>query len=108
MATITPVSLAATGSDLTLAAATSGGDTIAAAKDAILVVDNGNGGSITVTFAGEITCSQGSTHAVAVVVAAGKVRPIPVPTATVDAAAGTAAITYSTTTSVTVAAYKRG
>lgn len=106
MATLTPASLGATGADLTMAAATSGGDSIASAEGAVLLVTNGDASSKTVTFTGSVECSQGSTHDEAVVVAAGKTRPIPVPSRAVSATDGTAAVTYSAVTSVTVAAYK--
>lgn len=106
MATITPQTISAGGTALTLAAATAGGDSVANAKGATLVVKNGDAASKTVTFTGVVPCSQGSTHNVAVTVAAGAEEHIPVPSQSVDPSTGNAAVTYSAVTSVTVGAHR--
>jgi hypothetical protein len=109
MATITPVSINAggtAGAQLTFAAASVGGDTIAAAAGAKLLVNNASGSSITVTFTGTLVCpwTNGTVHNVPVTVAAGKVETIPVPGQCVDATLLSCGVTYSAVTSVTVAA----
>lgn len=106
MATITPVTIDAAGEALTFAGASGGGDSIAGAAGATLVVKNGDVAGKTVTFTGAVTCSQGGTHNKAFTVAAGAEAHLPVPTQAVNPADGTAAVTYSAVTSVTVAAYK--
>lgn len=108
MATITPVSVAAGGSAVTMTAASAGGDTIANASAARFIVNNGGASSITVTFAGAVPCSQGQTHTQLeqVTVAAGATEHIPVPSAAVNPNTGNAGVTYSAVTSVTVAAVK--
>lgn len=107
MATITPVSSAGGATAvLTFASASGGGDTIAAAsgKQVVLLVNNADASSKTVTLAGVVPCSQGSTHNVATSVAAGKTAEIPVPPQCIDPTTGNVAVTYSAVTSVTVAA----
>lgn len=105
MATITPQAVAASGTALTLAAASGGGDTIANARGATLVVKNGDASSHSVTFTGVVTCGQGGLHNTTVAVAAGTTEHIPVPSQAVDPATGNAAITWTAVTSVTVGAY---
>jgi hypothetical protein len=104
MATITPVRAAATGTAVTYAAASAGGDSLVANNNRVsLNVRNASGGSITVTLAGAIACSQGSLHNTAVVCAVGDTE-ILVPPSAVAADTGLVAVTYSSATSVTVAA----
>lgn len=105
MATITPQAVAASGTALTLAAASGGGDTVTNARAATLVVKNGDSASHSVTFTGVVECTQGGLHDVTVAVAAGNTEHIPVPSQAIDPATGDAAITWSAVTSVTVGAY---
>jgi hypothetical protein len=104
MATITPVAASATGTAVTFAAASGGGDSLVANNNRVaLVVRNASGGSITVTLAGSVLCSQGSTHNKVITCAVGDTE-ILIPSNTVAADTGLVAITYSSATSVTVAA----
>ncbi len=105
MATITPVSASSAGAAVTYAAATSGGDTVAVGNAAhcVLLVRNAGGSSITVTLAGAITCSQGSLHSLAVTCAVGDTH-ILLPAQAITIPAHNVGVTYSTATSVTVAA----
>jgi hypothetical protein len=109
MATITPVSASAS-APLTYQAATASDSLIATAQRLTLMVNNASGGSINVTLAGVVPCNYGTTHNVVVAVAAGTTEPIQVAGPGVPPAmpgvisAGTATVTYSSTTSVTVAA----
>lgn len=105
MATITPQAVTASGTALTLAAATSGGDSVHNARGATLVVSNGDASSHSVTFTGVVECTQGGLHDVTVAVAAGATEHIPVPSQAIDPATGNAAITWTAVTSVTVGAY---
>lgn len=102
MATITPQA-ASTNGALTYAAATSGGDSLAmgTSKRVTFLVRNA-GSTITVTFAGAVTCSQGSLHNVAISCAAGDTE-ILVPAQAITSL-NAVGITYSSVTSVTVAA----
>lgn len=104
MATITPIASSTAGTTLTFAAASGGGDTIATAgySNVKFLVING-GSSITVTFAGSVPCSQGSTHSVAVTVPTGD-KTITIPAQCINATTGNVAVTYSAVTTVTVAA----
>ena len=104
MAALTVQTISLTGLTPTTTAAGAGGDTFANAADAstFLRVENGGGGSVTVTIASTTTCSQGGTHDVAVAVAAGAKADIgpfdPTRFGT------TVSVTYSGVSSVTVAA----
>jgi hypothetical protein len=102
MATITAQS-AASNSALAYVAAAGGGDTIsfATAQRAVIFVRNG-GSSITLTMTAAQTCSQGFLHNVVTTCAAGDTE-ILIPPACISAT-GTCAVTYSSVTSVTVAA----
>jgi hypothetical protein len=110
MATITPIA-ASSNTALSYQSATASDSLIATAQRVTLMVVNGSGSTVTLTFAGSIPCSYGSTHNVTQTVAAGATVPIqivgagasPAMTGTVSAT-GTVTITYSSTTSVTVAA----
>lgn len=112
MATITPQAASAN-TTTTFAAATSGGDTIAAGGNqrVYFLVTNGTGSSINATFAGVTTCNFGSTHNV-VVACAGNVTTtielvgnaaVPAMAGTLTAA-GNIGVTYSSVTTITVAA----
>jgi hypothetical protein len=102
VATITAVP--ATGNTaLTYTAATAGGDTISggSAQRTTLLVRNG-GATITLTIVAVNACSQGFLHNV-IVTCAGGDTDIALP-ANAETAAGNYALTYSSVTTVTVAA----
>lgn len=105
MATITPVSIDTAGEAVTYAAATVGGDSIAAGigntNCKLLIINAGS--SITVTLAGAVTCSQGALHNSVFTVAAGNTQ-IHIPAQCINPTTGAVAVTYSSVTSVTVAA----
>lgn len=106
MATITPVdTTAAINNTLTYAAASGGGDTVVvpSGRAAKLLVRNASGGSITVTLAGVVVCSQGSTHNATATCAVGDTE-VTIPPQCVNPASGNVGVTYSATTSITVAA----
>ena len=105
MATITPTAAVAAGGSVGYASASVGGDSIVVGSrsDVIFLVRNASGGSINVTFAGSVPCSQGSTHNVVVACAVGDTK-ILVPPQSVAVDTGLAAVTYSSATSITVAA----
>ena len=88
---------------LTYAAASAGGDVVVlgSAQRATLLVRNAGTASITVTFAAVTACSQGFLHNTVVTCAVGDTE-ASVPQVAITA--GTASITYSAATSVTVAA----
>lgn len=88
---------------LAYTAAAAGGDTIAggSAQRTTLLVRNG-GASITVTLVAVNACSQGFLHNVLVTVPTGDTE-IALPTSC-ETAAGSYAVTYSSVTTVTVAA----
>lgn len=103
MATITPVSGVASGTALTYAAASAGGDTIAVgANPSVSLLVRNAGSSITVTLAGAINCSQGQLHNQVVTCPVGDTD-ILIPAHCVDSN-GHCAVTYSGVTSVTIAA----
>ena len=106
-ATLTTANVPVTGLITTWAAATSGGDSVAApAGNEHLFVYNGGGSSITVTIDVETTNEFGvaQTDNLAVTVAAGKHAIIPITdTRFVNSTTGLVAWTYSAVTSVTVA-----
>ncbi len=86
-------------------AAAGGGDTAPVGPGRFLYVNNGSGGSITVTVATPGTVSGLAIADTAVAVAAGDIGLIPL--ANVHRGAnGRAAITYSDVTSLTVAAFE--
>jgi hypothetical protein len=106
MATITPVAASQAGAAVTFAAASGGGDSLAVGltgKSTILHVRNASGGSINATLAGAVNCSLGSLHNKVVACAVGDTE-IVVPAYCVDPITGNVAVTWSSVTSVTVAA----
>lgn len=104
MATITPVVSSAAGSGVTFQAASAGGDSLVVGNNRVtLIIRNASGSSITVTLAGAITCSQGVLHNTVVTCAIGDTD-ILIPPQVVSATTGNVGITYSATTSITVAA----
>ena len=104
MATISPVALSSAGAAVTFAAASAGGDTVATGNNrATLIVRNASGSSINVTLTGVVNCSQGFTHNVVVACAAGQDTEILLPAQAYNTN-GNVGVTYSSTTSITVAA----
>lgn len=106
MATINPQTVS--GGALTYAAASAGGDVVAfgTATRPIILIRNASGSSITVTLAGKLPCSQGSLHNVPITCAVGDTEIDP-PQWVIDAASATlgqVSLSYSATTSITVAA----
>jgi len=89
---------------LTYAAASAGGDVVVlgSAQRGTLLVRNTSAASITVTFAAVSACSQGFLHNTVVTCAVGDTE-VAVPQVAITPT-GTAAVTYSAATSVTVAA----
>jgi hypothetical protein len=108
MATVTPVVPTAAGTTFAYAAASGGGDSIAvgttAGRKVVFFVKNGDASSITVTLAGAVNCSLGSTHNVVITVPGTTEKEIVVPAHTINQTTGNVAVTYSAVTSVTVAA----
>jgi hypothetical protein len=107
MATISPQT--GSGNAVTYAAASAGGDTVAfgTASRPVILVKNGGGASVTVTLQGAVPCSQGFSHSIAYTVAAGAEVEILPPATAIDPASATRGnvyLTYSSATSVTVAA----
>lgn len=104
MATLTPVASTATGATIAYASAAGGGDSVTVGSNAVtLRVRNGSGSSINVTLTAATACNQGTLHDVVVAVAAGAEKAILIPARCV-ATNGTCAVTYSSATTVTVAA----
>jgi hypothetical protein len=93
----------------TLTAASGGGDAIAGYNGKQwLDVNNGSGGSITVTVNSQVNCDQGADHDFTLAVPAGARRKIKLPapaTRWVDGT-GRAQITYSGVTSLTVGCFQ--
>jgi hypothetical protein len=91
------------------AAAEVGGDTFVNNGNTFLYAKNGSGGDITVTVDSLQACDQGHDHNDATVVPAGSEEMIgPFPVHRFNSAAGSASITYSGVTSLTIAAIKLG
>lgn len=107
MATITPQTVS--GGAVTYTAASAGGDTVAfgSATRPIILVRNASAASITVTLTGVVPCNFGSVHNVTVTCAVGDTEIAP-PAQVIDASntatRGNVSMTYSATTSITVAA----
>ena len=113
MAALSIQTIAETGTAVTLASAAGGGDTFANDGNTFVIVTNGSGSSINVTFTvvnGTFTSKQTgiltkSDNVVAV--GAGATRYIgPFPTGVYNSTSGTVAVSYSSATSVTVGAIK--
>ena len=106
MATITPTS--ASGSAVTFAAASAGGDTVAfgTASRPVILVQNASAGSVTVTLTAVNPCSQNFLHNQFVTCPVGTTEIVP-GAAVIDATPanrGNVGVTYSATASVTVGA----
>lgn len=108
MALLATQSPSLAGLNVTFAAATAGGDTVAPDERTHLHVKNGSAGALTVTVVAKTTCSQGVLHDAAVSVPAGgerKIGPI-TPQRFARPSDGLAEITYSGVTSLTIAAIR--
>jgi|DEB19_MinimDraft_3_1074340.scaffolds.fasta_scaffold00464_5 hypothetical protein len=113
MATLAVTNLSSSGVTQTLAAAAGGGDVFPNDGKTIFVVNNGSGGSINVTFTAQTTSAEKPgmediTYSDKVVaVANGAIKMIgPFATGTYNNPSGQVAVSYSSATSVTVAAFR--
>lgn len=107
MAAITVQGSSATGTALSLVAASGGGDTVAVTNDTELYVRNSDASAKTVTVVRPGTDAFGiAIPDIAVVVAAGATTAIRLLPEFRDPATGLVSITYSAVTSVTVAAMR--
>lgn len=107
MAALTTQNVVRTGIVPTYAAAAGGGDTFIPSADTFLHIKNGSGGSLTVTVAVTATVIGQAASNVAVAIAAGAEKMIgPFPYEFFNQSDGTAAVTYSGVTSLTVAVLK--
>ncbi|MFI7449541.1 hypothetical protein ACIBQX_18740 [Nonomuraea sp. NPDC049714] len=105
MAALTLQVLVPGGSESTLVAATSGGDTCPAGPGVFLEVDNGGASPCSVTLAAQYSTYGLELEDLVVAVPAGERWKIPVPKL-FAAADGAASITYSGVDTVTVGAFK--
>lgn len=104
MATLSVQDTALDGTDVTLAAADGSGDDFPNTGNEYLEVSNGSGGEITVTCSASGDCNQGFTHDSTTTIPDGESRRIGrFPTARFG---DSVSVSYSTATSVTVAAVK--
>lgn len=112
MAAIATQNIVPAGVAPSYAAANGGGDTFVPDKDTFLHVKNGSGGALTVTVAVPGTERYGvATADLAVSVPAGAERmmgPFPADVFADSSIAGSAAVTYSGVTSLTIGAFKAG
>lgn len=103
MALLTPQSVAVTGTNVSFAAATSGGDTVKPDGRSILRVKNGDSSAKTVTLVVPGTTWGQNNPDIALSIPAGEERSFALPKGIAAAATGLISITYSAVTSVTVA-----
>jgi hypothetical protein len=90
----------------TLVAASAGGDSFANNGRTVFDAANGSGAPITVTFASQKPCDQGSTHNTVVSVTNGTTRRIgPFDPSRYNDGNGFVQVTYSAVTSLTVGAF---
>ena len=112
MAALSVQNAALTGTAISFASASGGGDTIANDTGVVLIVKNGGGGSINATITRQVTSKpiQGEGNVtlsdVVIAVAAGATTIIGQFPQSCITTAGLVAISYSSVTSVTVAAVK--
>src|SRR4051794_5552022 len=96
MATLAVQDVTNAGTVPTYGAAAGGGDQFQNDGKTMFHVKNGSGGSITVTFASQKSCDQGSTHNTAVAVAAGAEKMVgPFDPSRYNDANGYCQVTYS-------------
>lgn len=112
MATLTVQTAAIAGTALTLSAAAGGGDQFANSGNERVLIKNGSGSPITVTFDSPATCNFGAAaaaaHDIAVVVAAGaETLAGPFAVDRFNDGNGNVQISYSGVTSLTVAVVRR-
>lgn len=104
MATLSVQDTGLDGTDVTLAAADSGGDDFPNTGSEYLEVSNASGGEITVTCSASGDCNQGFTHDATATIPDGESRRIgPFPTGRFG---DSVSVSYSSASSVTVAAVK--
>jgi hypothetical protein len=107
MAALPTQSASPTGTTLTMAAASGGGDTFVPGSSTVLLVRNGDASSKTVTIVRPGTTYGTADPDIAVTVAAGAIAVLgPYPSDLADPTDGQIDVTYSAVTSVTVAAVK--
>jgi hypothetical protein len=109
MALLAPQASAVTGLNVTMSAASGGGDTIVGGSTTALIVRNGDASSKTVTIVRPGTTYGTADPDIALVVPAGGLAifgPIPSEFADPTDPAGGVDVTYSAVTSVTVAAVR--
>lgn len=107
MALITATAISVAGTEPTLAAVNAS-DTVAADDTMWLHVNNGGGGAITVTISdGGSTPAGNPASTTAHSVPAGAARLFPLTARTNDSSTGLTTITYSGTTSVTAAVFRK-
>jgi hypothetical protein len=106
VALLTPQPAAVTGTNLTMATAAGGGDTIVGGSGTLLVVRNGDASSKTVTVVRPGTTYGTADPDIALVIPAGGIAIFRIPSEFADPTdpVGGVDITYSAVTSVTVAA----
>lgn len=104
MAALSSQDMSLSGLQATYASAAGGGDTMPTGERNFLHVKNGSGGAITVTVDSQLACDQGSDHDAVASVAAGQEEFIgPITPRRFNNSSGTADISYSGVTSLTVA-----
>lgn len=107
MAAIPIEAVSLTGSAPNMQAASAGGDTFANDGNTLLRVTNGGTGAITVTVTAVQPCNQGVLHNAVANVAAGATADIgPFAPPRFNDSTGSAAVTYSGVTTVTVGAVR--
>ena len=104
---ITVQTISQAGISPTFAAATTDGDTFPNIPGTYVAIDNAAASEVTVTFTAQTPCNQGYLHDLVVTVPAGKTVNIgPFPGGQFNDANGNVTMTYSSATSVTVAALR--
>jgi hypothetical protein len=107
MALLTPTAITTAGTTQTLAAVNAS-DTVVADDSCWLVVTNGSGGSINVTISDSgLTPAGNAASTSAVAVGAGVTKLFPLTAKTNSASTGVTTITYSGTTTVTAAVFRK-
>jgi hypothetical protein len=104
MAVLSAQQITPTGTAVTYAAASAGGDRVPVGPNNFVHVKNGGGSTITVTINSIRACSYGFDHDLAPTIAAGADKMIGPITDRFQDVDGLAGIAYSAVTSVTVAA----
>lgn len=106
MAVINPQQITNVGIALTYASASSGGDLINNSDDkTMVIIKNGGASSITVTASATVKCNFGELHDLELTIGAGAEKIIKLENYW-NNTSGQVPLTYSATTSVTLAAFK--